>query len=111
MNIDKYALHRLITQTFIPNLEDKPFVNHIDENKINNQVLNLEWCTCLENNLHNHKTSLIKCFTRKIGQYDLEMNEINKFESIKKASDMLNISSSNIKAVLYKKQKPASGFI
>lgn len=111
VNIDKYALHRLVAQTFIPNLENKPFVNHIDGNKINNAVSNLEWCTCLENNLHNHKIGLIKCFTRKVGQYDLEMNEINRFDSIKKAADNLNKSSSNIKAVLYKKQKTAGGFI
>ena len=111
VNIDKYALHRLVAQTFIPNLEDKPFVNHIDGNKINNQVSNLEWCTCLENNLHNHKIGLIKCFTRKVGQYDLEINEINKFDSIREASFKTNINIGSIKAVLYNKQKTGGGFI
>ena len=111
VNIQKYALHRLIAQTFIPNLENKPFVNHIDGNKTNNSVSNLEWCTYSENNLHNYKTGLNKGHKRKIIQYDLEMNEINKFNSIKNASDILYISSSNIKAVLYKKQKTAGGFI
>jgi hypothetical protein len=111
VNIQKYALHRLVAQTFIPNVENKPFVNHIDGNKINNSVENLEWVTCLENNLHNHKIGLIKCFTRKVGQYDLEMNEINRFESIKKAADILHISSSSIKSVLYRKQHTGGGFI
>lgn len=111
VNIDKYALHRLVAQTFIQNLENKPFVNHIDGNKTNNSVNNLEWVTCAENNLHNHKIGLIKCFTRKVGQYDLEMNEINKFDSIKDASIKSNINLGSIKAVLYNKQKTGGGFI
>ena len=111
VNIDKYALHRLVALTFIPNLQNKPFVNHIDGNKINNKVYNLEWVTCAENNQHNHNIGLIKCFTRKVGQYDLEMNEINRFNSIKEAADYLHISLSSIKAVLYKKQNTGAGFI
>jgi hypothetical protein len=100
-----------VALTFIPNLENKPFVNHIDGNKLNNSVTNLEWCTCSENNQHNHKIGLIKCYTRKIIQYDLEMNEIKKFDKILDASKELNICYSSIKAVLYKKQNTAGGFI
>lgn len=111
VNIQKYALHRLVAQTFIPNLDNKPFVNHIDGNKTNNCVNNLEWVTCAENNSHNHKIGMIKCFKRKVAQYDLKMNEINRFDSIKEAADKLKISSSNIKSVLYKKQKTGGGFI
>ena len=111
VNIKKYALHRLVAQTFIPNLENKPFVNHIDGNKTNNSVKNLEWATCSENNLHNHKIGLTKGHTRQIIQYDLEMNEIKTFDKILDASKELNICYSSIKAVLYKKQKTAGGFI
>lgn len=111
VNIQKYALHRLIAQTFIPNLENKPFVNHIDGNKINNSVSNLEWCSCSENNLHNHKIGLNIGNKRKIVQYDLKMNEIKKFDTIKAASIELNISLSCIKDVLKQKQKSSKGFI
>jgi hypothetical protein len=111
VNIQKYALHRLVAQTFIPNLENKPFVNHIDGNKINNSVSNLEWCSCSENNLHNHKIGLNKGHKRKICQYDLAMNEIKKFNTIKDASKELNISLSCIKDVLKEKQKSSKGFI
>jgi hypothetical protein len=111
VNTQKYALHRLIAQTFIPNLENKPFVNHIDGNKINNSVKNLEWVTCNENNLHNHKIGLNKGHKRQIIQYDLEMNEIKKFYTIKNASKELNISLSCIKDVLKEKQKSTKGFI
>jgi hypothetical protein len=111
VNIQKYALHRLVAQTFIPNLENKPFVNHIDGDKTNNIVSNLEWCTCSENNLHNHKIGLTKGHTRKIIQYDLKMNEIKKFDRILDASKELNISLSCIKDVLKEKQKSSKGFI
>jgi hypothetical protein len=111
VNIKKYALHRLVALMFIPNLENKPFVNHIDGNKINNNADNLEWVTCAENNLHNYKIGLIKFFKRKIFQCDLQMNEIKIFDSIKYASLELNISLSCIKDVLKEKQKSTKGFI
>jgi hypothetical protein len=109
VNIQKYALHRLIASTFIENIYNKPFVNHIDGNKLNNCVKNLEWVTIQENNQHNHNIGLIKLFKRPIIQYDLQMNELNRFNSIKEAMDELKIKS--IKQVLYKKQNTAGGFI
>jgi hypothetical protein len=72
---------------------------------------NLEWVTNKENQIHKVKTGLGNSFTRKIIQYDLEMNEFNKFNSIKEASDILKICTSGIKAVLYNKQKTSKNFI
>jgi len=51
-------IHRLIAETFIQNLGNKPFVNHIDGNKQNNLIENLEWVTNLENMQHAWRTGL-----------------------------------------------------
>jgi hypothetical protein len=106
-----YALHRLIALTFIENLENKEQVNHIDGNKLNNAVSNLEWNTCSENNLHKFQIGLGNNFTRKIIQYDLQMNKIKQFNSIAEASKELNVGKSNIQGVLTNYRKTAGGFI
>lgn len=71
-------VHRLVAETFIPNPNNLPFVNHKDENKNNNNVDNLEWCDCKYNNLYS-----IKLGKKKIVAVDLEgevwKNIINEY--------------------------------
>ena len=53
-----YTIHRLVAETFLPNPDNLPEVNHLDGNRLNNKVDNLEWCTTSENQLHSFKIGL-----------------------------------------------------
>lgn len=55
-----FLIHRLVAIAFIPNPDDKPFVNHIDNNRGNPNVSNLEWCTHQENTDHAVSIGVIK---------------------------------------------------
>ena len=72
--------HRLIAKAFIPqNDKSKKYINHRDGDKLNNSILNLEWCTIGENNTHAHKSGLVS-YDKTITESDakLVIDMINK---------------------------------
>ena len=82
----EYSLHKLVAKTFIPNLRgSKKQVNHIDGNKLNNSVYNLEWCNQSENTQHAYDIGLIKNVMKK---YDLYYNKVY-VETFEKQKDMV----------------------
>jgi hypothetical protein len=106
----QFLIHRLVAKVFIPNPENKQQVNHIDGNKANACVSNLEWVSCKENSQHSHNTGLNPT-KKSIIQYDLDMNKIKEFNSQKEASIQLNINHQDINKCCKNKNKSAGGFI
>ena len=102
------SVHRLIAQTFIPNPDNLPEVNHLDNNPSNNNVSNLEWCTP-EYNIEYREKYGVAC-NRPVYAVNLETLEVLRFESQHGASRELKSSQGNINMVLKGQRNQAGGF-
>ena len=88
-----YTIHRLITETFLPNPDNLPEVNHIDEDKTNNALSNLQWISHKDNiNYGTGKERAAKSCQKKV--ICIETQEV--FDSIKDAAKAVDISPSSI---------------
>lgn len=129
-----FSVHRLVAEAFIPNPENKPQVNHIDSNRKNNYVENLEWVTPKENMQHavkNHRFDNMakinseklknnplngyiyanEITKKKVAQYDKENKLLNEYESISEASRKTGITITNISYCANGKRKSGGGYI
>ena len=105
-------VHRLVCQAFHENLDNKPCVNHIDENKANNCASNLEWCTYEENNNHGtHNERSGKTRSKSVGQYTLDGELVKIWASTMEVERQAGFNHGNISKVTNGKCKQAYGFI
>lgn len=129
----RYGVHRLVAEAFIPNPNNLPCINHKDEDKTNNRVDNLEWCTVEYNNnygtgkwrsgdarrgrkfselhLEHLRESHAKSQGKLVNQYDSHYNLLGTFNSISEASRQLNIPIASISSCCRGVARSAGGFI
>ena len=105
-------IHRLVALHFIQNPNNKREVNHIDGNKENNTLSNLEWVTSSENQKHRHLIGHKKTSNRHIGMFNKKGEMVKDFNSILEAVAYFNKTSRvNIDNALQGKQYTAYGYV
>lgn len=108
-----YMAHRMVGWAWVSNPDKKPFINHIDGNKLNNHPSNLEWVTCKENLQHAWATGLMNHAGgrgKPVSQLDLDGNHIRDFESIAEVSRLDGFDNSSISAAANGVTKTSAGY-
>ena len=112
------SVHRIVAQAFLPNPNNYPVINHKDENPLNNNVNNLEFCTIYYNThygtaIDRMSKKLInrKDLSKPVLQFDKNKNLLNEYPSMNDAARNTGITVANISSVCKGKRKTAGGYV
>lgn len=108
--VNKFAVHRLVAQAFIPNPDNKPQVNHKDEVRDHNNADNLEWVTAKENSKYGTRPEKISQLKSKPVISVSEGGLMRWFKSATDAASVLNVQNKNITKVLHGTRKQTGGY-
>lgn len=108
----QYKIHRLVAMAFIPNPCGYNEINHKDENKGNNMVDNLEWCTRSYNvNYGSRIEKQRKTLIKPVAAYDAIGNFVQSFDSLAEAALFANVDGSNISRACKKEGRLSGGYM
>ena len=96
------TVHRLVAEAFIDNPNSLPQINHIDEDKSNNRVDNLEWCESSHNINHGRRTERASNSMKRAVVATLPDGTEEWYESVKDAASVLGVSHTSISAAIHK---------
>lgn len=103
-------IHRLVAQAFIPNPDSLPYVNHKDENKLNDRVDNLEWCTPEYNNNYGDFIKKSMQSAKPLYQLDMNGNIVKEFNSAHQVQKVLGYNRRAIIGCCEGNSKSAYGY-
>lgn len=104
-------VHRLVAKAFIPRTKNRDIVNHIDGNRTNNRIENLEWVTPKENVIHSFKfgsRKIRKQVPKKTILTDFQVNQIGKLRelyTVNQIAKLFNIEYQSLKNIIHKKKQ------